>query len=80
MLKFHKSDYFVLQLLSWAKVQRLFCMGGALKRNPMLLEHLEVEYAGAGVECLAQADASVEACVGAALFTNAVATSKKPVG
>ncbi len=46
----------------------------------MLLEQLEVEYAGAGVECLAQAGASVEACVGAALFTNAVSTSKKPVG
>ncbi|KAL5967268.1 Sedoheptulokinase [Taenia solium] len=56
------------ELLVWANVKQLYCMGGALKRNPLLLHQLKSEYSRADVTCVSE-DNVVEACVGAALFT-----------
>ncbi|CUT99324.1 sedoheptulokinase [Echinococcus multilocularis] len=56
------------ELLVWANVKQLYCMGGALKRNPLLLHQLKSEYSLANVNCVSE-DNVVEACVGAALFT-----------
>ncbi|KAL5106299.1 Sedoheptulokinase [Taenia crassiceps] len=56
------------ELLVWANVKQLYCMGGALKRNPLLLHQLKSEYSRANVTCASE-DNVVEACVGAALFT-----------
>ncbi|VDM30808.1 unnamed protein product [Hydatigera taeniaeformis] len=56
------------ELLVWANVKQLYCMGGALKRNPLLLHQLQSEYSPANVTCVSE-DKVVEACVGAALFT-----------
>ena len=58
-------------MLTWANVKRLYCMGGALKRNPLLLEQLKYEFSQADVTCILE-DNVVEACVGAALYTAAI--------
>ncbi|BHF76381.1 hypothetical protein SprV_0501947900 [Sparganum proliferum] len=61
------------ELLVAANIRRLYCMGGALKRNPILLEQLEKEYKS--LECLPNTE-SIEACVGVALYSASVLTSK----
>lgn len=46
-------------------------MGGAMKRNPLLLEQLISEYSSVDMNCISE-DNVIEACVGAALYTAAV--------
>ncbi|KAM7539352.1 hypothetical protein Aperf_G00000048625 [Anoplocephala perfoliata] len=57
-----------LELLVWANVRKLYCMGGAMKRNPLLLKTLKSEYASADVTCISEDDV-IDSCVGAALYT-----------
>ncbi|KAM3178511.1 hypothetical protein ACTXT7_002391 [Hymenolepis weldensis] len=58
-------------LLIWANVKKLYCMGGAMKRNPLLLEQLISEYSSVDMNCISE-DKVIEACVGAALYTATV--------
>ncbi|VDL93907.1 unnamed protein product [Schistocephalus solidus] len=60
-------------LLVASNIKHLYCMGGALKRNPILLQQLEKEYKS--LECLPNTE-SIEACVGVALFTGSILTAQ----
>lgn len=61
------------ELLVASNIKHLYCMGGALKRNPILLQQLEKEYKS--LECLPNTE-SIEACVGVALFTGSILTAQ----
>ncbi|VDN11384.1 unnamed protein product [Dibothriocephalus latus] len=63
-----------MQLLVSSNIKQLCCMGGALKRNPVLLQQLKKEYQS--LECLPNTE-SIEACVGVALYTASVLTSQR---
>ncbi|VDO14061.1 unnamed protein product [Rodentolepis nana] len=64
------------ELLDWANVKELYCMGGALKRNPLLLEQLMTEYPSVDMNSISE-DKVIEACVGAALYTATVIEASK---